>query len=337
MNIVVYDVAASGGGGETILRQYIDAAKKSENQKWWFIVSLPELIREASDNVNILYQPELNKKGIRKWIHRFIFEHTKLRKIIRQINPDRVLSLQNMTMPKANCPQTVYLHQSLQFAPVKFRFFKKEERSLAVRQRIICRLIQKNLRKADEIIVQTNWMKEAAAKWIGIPEYRIRVEKPISPDHSNHEKISVSRSKNRFFYPANASIYKNHQIIVEACMLLKKQGICDYHINFTLNPSENTHIRALYEKVQKEQLPISFVGYQNRKAMCEKYAECTLLFPSYIETFGLPLQEASAFDAPILVSDCQYAHEVLIGYSHCEYIPWNDANAWAEAMRQKLR
>jgi len=39
------------------------------------------------------------------------------------------------------------------------------------------------------------------------------------------------------------------------------------------------------------------------------------LFPSYIETFGLPLIEAAAFGLPIGVANEAYAHEVLKGYN----------------------
>ena len=67
-----------------------------------------------------------------------------------------------------------------------------------------------------------------------------------------------------------------------------------------------------------------------------KYAQQTLLFPSYIETFGLPLQEARGYGAEIIVSDCDFAHEVLEEYDRCKYVPWDDATAWAEAMRNEL-
>lgn len=336
MKIVVYDIAAAGGGGTTILKQYIEKAKRDTENQWWFIVSLPGLQVDNSKNVHVLYQAELNKSGIKRWINRFFFEHFRLSGIISQINPDWVLSLQNMPMPKARGSQTVYLHQSLQFAPVKFSFLKNEERACAIRQRIICRLIQMNLRKADEVIVQTRWMKKATAQWTGIPEERIHVESPRMTEYAGSTKESAVRNPKLFFYPASGHIYKNHRIIIEACKLLKHDGIHDYHITFTLNPSENGFVKSLYDEVQREQLPISFIGFQNQEAVFAKYAEQTLLFPSYIETFGLPLQEAKAFNAPIIASDCPYAHDVLEGYDHCLFAKWNDAQAWADAMKKEL-
>lgn len=336
MNIIVYDVAAAAGGGATILKQYIEKAKTDKDNQWWFIVSLPELKDNDSENVHVLYQATLNIAGIKRWINRFFFEQFRLSGIISQINPDLVLSLQNMPMPKVECLQTVYLHQSLQFAPVKFSFMKKEERTCAFRQRIICRLIQQNLRRADSVVVQTRWMKKATAYWAGIPEERIHVETPCALEYEVRTENSAIRNSRKFFYPASGHVYKNHRIIIEACKLLKRDGIHDYHITFTLNPSGNYFEKSLYDEVQKEQLPISFIGYQDRDAVFAKYAEQTLLFPSYIETFGLPLQEAKAFNAPIIASDCPYAHDVLEGYNHCLFAKWDDAKAWADAIKQEL-
>ena len=337
MNIVVYDIAAAGGGGVTILNQYIEKAREDSNNQWWFILSLPGYEECSNSNIHVLYQKELDIKGLKRWMRRFLFEHFKIPKILSEIKPDRVFSLQNMTMPKAKCSQTVYLHQSLQFAPVKFSFTKKEERSLAIRQKVICGLIRKNLQKADTIIVQTRWMKKATAKWVGIDEKRILIEPPHISDLSIYRSEQAVRDSSLFFYPASEHVYKNHKTIIEACKVLKRAGIYDYHIEFTLDPSESAVVKKLYDEVQREQLPISFIGYQDRAAMRKKYMKCTLLFPSYIETFGLPLLEAQTLDAYIIASDCEYAHDVLGDYQSCRYVAWNDPVAWAEAIKETIK
>lgn len=336
VNIIVYNTAASGGGGITILNEHIERAEKDTDHQWWFIVSFQGLKDSDAENVHILYRKELDKTGIRRWVNRILFEQIKLKRIISEINPDRVLSLQNMTMPKARCPQTVYLHQSLQFAPVKFSFLKKEERALAIRQRIICSLIRRNLKKADGIIVQTEWMREATAKWAGISAANISVQTPAVPCVPVDETMIGKRRNNAFFYPAGNGIYKNHQVIIDACKLLKKEGITEYSVEFTLNRDDNLLTKRMFEEIKREQLPISFIGYQSQKVVYSKYAEQALLFPSYIETFGLPLLEAQQFGTEVLASDCKYAREVLGEYDHCRFLKWNDAAGWAEAMRKLI-
>jgi glycosyltransferase involved in cell wall biosynthesis len=57
-----------------------------------------------------------------------------------------------------------------------------------------------------------------------------------------------------------------------------------------------------------------------------------LVFPSFIETFGLPLTEAASFGLPIIVADLPYAREVLKGYEGVTFIPYNDPEAWGKAI-----
>ena len=54
-----------------------------------------------------------------------------------------------------------------------------------------------------------------------------------------------------------------------------------------------------------------------------------LLFPSYIETFGLPLLEAAGAGIAIVSSDLPYAHDVIGEYEGVTYLDYQDAEAWA--------
>ena len=58
-----------------------------------------------------------------------------------------------------------------------------------------------------------------------------------------------------------------------------------------------------------------------------------LLFPSYIETVGLPLLEAAGSGMAIKAADLPYAREVLQGYAGVSYVDYRDGRAWAEAIR----
>ena len=63
------------------------------------------------------------------------------------------------------------------------------------------------------------------------------------------------------------------------------------------------------------------------------YKSCrALLFPSYIESFGLPLVEAAGAGLPVLVTDLPYARDVIGKYAGAHFIGHNDIEAWAEAI-----
>ena len=61
-----------------------------------------------------------------------------------------------------------------------------------------------------------------------------------------------------------------------------------------------------------------------------------LLFPSYIETLGLPLLEAAAFGLPVLAADVDYAHEVLKDYEGVRYIDVFDYEGWARKIKNDI-
>ena len=66
-------------------------------------------------------------------------------------------------------------------------------------------------------------------------------------------------------------------------------------------------------------LPVFFLGRLNRTEMFKKYKSTVLVFPSYIETVGLPLLEAKACGSFILAADCIYAHDALKDYKNVRY------------------
>ena len=186
MKIVVYDTAAEDGGGLFALKKfYEDAlAVKNKNIKWFFLISSDAI--KTQQNV-IVKKYEIVKKN---YIHRIIFEKIYLRKILKKINPDLVISLQNMPIKGCKVKQYTYLHQSLQYCPKRFSLLKSEERGLAFRQKVICNIYKKNLIKSDHIFVQTNWIKKATEKWLNIAGEKITVV-PVTVQADSDRKSVV--------------------------------------------------------------------------------------------------------------------------------------------------
>jgi glycosyltransferase involved in cell wall biosynthesis len=79
---------------------------------------------------------------------------------------------------------------------------------------------------------------------------------------------------------------------------------------------------------------IVFIGRQNYQEMLEQYdnSDC-VLFPSRLETWGLPISEAKQLGKPLLVSEQPYAHETVGNYDKVCFIdPYNPAE-WANKMQ----
>ena len=135
-----------------------------------------------------------------------------------------------------------------------------------------------------------------------------------------------------FFYPARAEVYKTHQAIIEACKLLNSRGITGYRVILPLQPG------GFAEKIcrQAEGLPIEILGALSYEEVWKYYSKTTLLFPSYLETCGLPMLEARMAGSRILASDMPFSHEALDGYPNVRFFPYDDPKELADCMQKVI-
>ena len=75
----------------------------------------------------------------------------------------------------------------------------------------------------------------------------------------------------------------------------------------------------------------------SREDLFAQYARSVLVFPSYIETIGLPLLEARSVGAPILAADCLYARDGVGDYEKAEFFEAFDAKKLSEMMERFCR
>ena len=95
-------------------------------------------------------------------------------------------------------------------------------------------------------------------------------------------------------------------------------------------------MKTLKAEAEETKLPIEFIGPVPRTQLFEEYASSILVFPSYIETIGLPLLEARSVGAPILASDCLYARDGVGDYEGAEFFGVFDSKKLSQLMKEKL-
>ncbi|RYZ97701.1 MAG: glycosyltransferase, partial [Sphingobacteriaceae bacterium] len=67
-----------------------------------------------------------------------------------------------------------------------------------------------------------------------------------------------------------------------------------------------------------------------------KQVDC-LVFPSKLETWGLPISEFKAFNKPVLVADMLYANETVGNYDKVNFFPADDHKKLAILMKQFIK
>lgn len=328
MKIMVFDVPAENGGALSVLQDFYKEFILDKENEYIVVLSLPEL--KETQNVKVLRFPWVKNS----WFHRLYFDYFVAPRLVSEYKVDEVLSLQNVIIPNVRTSQSLFVHNALPFSTKKFSL--KESKILWIYQNIIGRKIIHSIRKANQVIVQTNWMKNEISCKLNVPSKKIVIKHPKI--NKNVTKFFDQPSENfcTFFYPASSMIFKNHQIIIEACLKLKKEGVSNYKVVLTLAEEENYMTEKIYKIVKREKLPIEFIGALEREEVFDFYTKSVLIFPSYIETVGLPLIEAKMHKTPVIVADCLYSKEILKGYEKALYFKFSDSSTLANHMKKYI-
>ena len=312
--IMIYDVHASESGALAILDDLYKQIRNYSDKsvKWVFIVSTPEY--EETKEITVRRFPWVK----RNWGYRYYFDTVTTRKLLKEFKPDKVFSLQNKGIDFYKKEQLVYLHLPFILTDHKFDI-KVDGKKLWAYQNIISKSIFKSLRKVDMTIVQTEWMKEALVNKAGVNADKIVVQQPDIKCNDIKDFIDCPENRKRIFYPATAFTYKNHLTLLKALNYATEKGLKDYEVIFTIRPDENAYTQNLYKYATEHNLNVEFNGPIPREKVFEMYARSILVFPSYVESFGLPLLEAKLSGTYIMASDTPFCHEILDGYDKAEF------------------
>ena len=219
MRILVYDVAASSGGALTVLNSFYEEFCKDTKNEYIFVLSVCEL--KEQPHIKVLNFPWIKKSPL----HRMYFDQVLAHKLVKKYHADKVLSLQNIELPHAGVPQMVYEHNALPFSEYKFR--PQEAFRPWYSQQILGRMMKKSIRRAEQVLVQTNWMKEEIVRQCKIPAERVQVKFP-PVEMLKTDLWQMEEGHAVFFFPAGPPAYKNHRTFLKACELLKKRGCTDW-------------------------------------------------------------------------------------------------------------
>lgn len=307
--IMIYDLHASESGALAILDDLYNQIRDYEDKsvKWIMVISTP--IYAETENIIVKRFPWTKKN----WGYRLFFDFVYSSKLLRLYKPEKVFSLQNKGLDNYSGTQMVYLH--LPFVLTEHRFeIKKDGSKLWLYQNVVSKSIFKSLKKVNMIVVQTQWMKDALVNKAGVARDKITV---IQPDIRSNKILSCTdnqESRRTFFYPATAFTYKNHMTLLKAINYAKEQGLDDYEVILTIRSDENKLTNKLYKYANENGLNIQFNGPISRQQVFETYSRSTLLFPSLVESFGLPLLEAKLSGCYIITSNCAFSREILDDY-----------------------
>jgi len=329
--VAVSATALASSGGLTILKQFLDHAAKRHDTFFYVYVN-DESNLKSSDNI------EFVSVGGVSWLERIYWDWKGFSNRCDSLNIDYVLSLQNTSINIMK-EQIIYLHQPLPFTDFKFSPFSKADFKLFLYQKFYKYFVYKYCKADTKFVVQTNWMKEAIINQGRIPEENISVIKPDInlPEFEITDSVILSRDDYILLYPATPLIYKNHLLLIDVLSLLSNLNMSK-GVKLLVTFNEHDYPEFVNKAIKLEVLDmIKFLGVIEYSELCQEYVNCDLLlFPSYVETLGLPLLEAACYGCKIICSDLPYSRDVLLGYSSVDFVQYDSPEVWANSIERKL-
>ncbi|MEQ1532704.1 MAG: glycosyltransferase [Sideroxydans sp.] len=322
--LVVSAVNFSEGGPLTVLIESLDAAAEFLSEEW-------EIIALVHDK-RLIKNPRVRSieftESKHSWGTRLLLEWHRFADLSRQLQPDLWLSLHDITPRVQARRQVVYCHNPAPFYHVSWREAVLEPKFLLFNW-FYKYLYQINIRRNYAVVVQQEWLRSAFNQLFNLPNVIVA--------HPAQQQLSLLPSnKSRsdriiFLYPSLSRVFKNIEVLCQAAAMLPKEMQESIEIRLTINGTENRYARNLVRRYGGLKA-LRFMGRQNRNEMAVHYTECdVVLFPSKLETWGLPISEAKAMGKPLLVADLPYAHETVGTYAHVSFLHPKDAAAWAKA------
>lgn len=334
--LVISAVNLRSGGPLSVLKDSLHVLNDEFSNSYRIIAIVHKKeIFEEFHNIEFIEFP----KSANSYLYRIYLEYFYFKKLSKQLKPHLWFSLHDITPNVCAENRAVYCHNPSPFYKASIREFLLEPNFL-IFNFLYHFFYVKNINNNDFIVVQQNWLRDEFVRRFSVDN--VIVAQP-SLDSINfalqkdHPSQTIKKGeKVIFFYPAFPRVFKNIEVLCKAVKVLKHKGICNFELWLTIDGSENRYSRQIISKYSSCS-NIKFKGLQTRESVFAMYRESTaLLFPSKLETWGLPITEFKKTNKPMIVADLPYAHEAVGQYGNVTFFYANDADQLANIMQSLI-
>ena len=329
-NIVLSGINIVNTGALTIYKQILSELIKlnyDKNHNITAFVHKKELFKEFDKNINFIEIPQAKKH----WINRLYYEYIYFKKYSKNKKIDVWFSVHEITPNVIAKRRFVYCHNPRPFAKAKLR----EGLQLYLRSKLFKYIYQINIHKNTGVIVQQEWIRKEFKKMYNLDNVIV-----ARPYQKSNEFIPIDKSKDNknftFIFASFPRSFKNFEAICEASKILKEKNINNFEVILTIDGTENKYSKKIVNKYKNIE-NIKFVGLQKQDKLFDMYnsSNC-MIFPSKLETWGLPISEYKLTGKPIILADLPYAHETIGKYDKVKFFKPENYNQLSEFMQKEI-
>ncbi|HEY4930985.1 MAG TPA: glycosyltransferase [Terriglobales bacterium] len=327
--IVLSGVNIREVGGLSVFRDALASLAREYGEQYEIVALV--MRRDLFDIAGVTYLefPRI----MRSWLSRLRFEYWSSREISAQLKPKLWLSMHDMTPNVSAEIRAVYCQNPSPFyrATVSEFFLDWRFGLFTLFYRFLYRI---NIHANDYVIVQQDWMRTDMMRLYGLRN--VVVAHPVVHLPNPVETLAVGAAERpyRFFYPSFPRTFKNPEVCLKAARILEGRGFDQFELWLTFDGSVNKYARQVVKEFADVRT-VRWLGVLPRERVFDLYGETDcLLFPSRLETWGMPITEMRGYGRPILSADLAYAHESAAGYEKVRFFDPGDAEQLADLMHQ---
>jgi glycosyltransferase involved in cell wall biosynthesis len=305
------------GGGLVLLRAILET------------VDLPRLHAFIDSRALHLLRMPTDSKVIA--VHPTVLDRLKAHKTLQNIAcPEDILLCLHGLPPLLKCQGKVIVFQQnrLMLGRGSLASYPLKSRIQITLNRWIGHLLKDRVKTW---FVQTASMRRDLETWHGNqPEVRVL---PFSDTTLNAPPVEPDAPLWDFIFVADGLPHKNHKILLDAWRLLALDGVRP-SLALTLGPRDALLAGTLAAFAQNHGLRVHNLGHLDHHAVLALYRRAhALIYPSTMESLGLPLIEAATCGLPILAPELDYVRDAC---APVETFDANSAMSIARAVRRFL-
>ena len=333
--IVVSAINLRSGGTLSILNDCLEHLEQFYGDSYKIVALVHDKkVIEFRKNIEFIEFPN----SINSYLLRIFYEYFYFYFLSKRLSPYLWLSLHDITPNVQARVRAVYCHNPSPFYRLKLSeaFLDPLFACFVLFYRFLYGI---GIKKNDYVIVQQDWLRTKFEELYFLPQNKVIVAYPEVRKNSDEitEKLEDKDKGNfAFFFPSLPRVFKNFEIICEAVSKLERLGKTNFSVVLTIDGTENRYSKKIVQKYGSLKC-LCFVGLLSRAKVFKYFQGCDcLLFPSKLETWGLPITEAKCFSKPILAADLPYAHETVGNYDKVLFFDPESVEDLAEKMQQAM-
>lgn len=305
-NILINGLNLSIGGGKNILDNYIEQLFENNlNHTYYVLTPNNEGYKSFSKEKLIVVDIENRYKKNIFFIGLYFFGFPRL---LKKLQIDLVFNFGDVIIP-TKIPQIYFFDWAYAVYSEKYIWEGMAIKDFLLRKTKVF-LIDRYISSVKITLAQTKNISNRLKLKYNIENVKV-IPTPIGFDFSkthSYKEFNLPENKKYFLYPATFSTHKNFDVLIRLGNLIMEENL-PFLIVLTIDEIVGADFIA---EMKINNLDCIFnVGKIAGIHMPSLYQQCdVLLFPTLLETYGLPYIEAMGFEKPILTSNLDFAHAI---------------------------